>query len=75
MMERRVILESALGEKLQFRRLVGQEKLSELFEFDIDAVSDIGTIDPHDPDYASITGQHRAIDVDDDIWDRSADEE
>ncbi|MGI8755497.1 MAG: cation diffusion facilitator family transporter [Acidimicrobiales bacterium] len=30
-----------------------------------------GHIDPHDPAYASITGQHRAVDlddVDDDIW-------
>ncbi len=27
-----------------------------------------GHIDPDDPDYATITGQHRAIDPDDDIW-------
>ena len=61
MMERRVILESALGEKLQFRRLVGQEKLSELFEFDIDAVSDIGTIDPHE-----LLGTHVSLRVETD---------
>lgn len=27
-----------------------------------------GHIDRHDPDYATITGQHKAIDLDDDIW-------
>ena len=29
-----------------------------------------GHIDPDDPDYETITGTHRAIDVDDDIWDQ-----
>lgn len=60
-MERRVILESPLGEGLQFRRLVGQEKLSELFEFDIDAVSDRGTIDPHE-----MLGKHVSLRVETD---------
>ncbi len=27
-----------------------------------------GHIDRHDPDYATITGQHKAIEVDDEIW-------
>lgn len=60
-MERRVILESPLGPKLQFRRLLGQEKISELFEFDIDAVSDSGTIDPHE-----LLGKHVSLRVETD---------
>jgi type VI secretion system secreted protein VgrG len=60
-MERRVILESPLGAQLQFRRLLGQEKISELFEFDIDAVSERGSIDPH-----QMLGQHVSLRVETD---------
>lgn len=54
-------MESPLGPSLEFRRLIGQERLSELFEFDIDAVSDNPNINPHD-----LLGQHVSLRVETD---------
>lgn len=45
-MGRRVTISTPLGDALQFRELNGREAMSELFEFDIELISDSKTIDP-----------------------------
>jgi len=45
-MSRRVTISTPLGDALQFRELHGREAVSELFEFDIELISDSKSIDP-----------------------------
>jgi type VI secretion system secreted protein VgrG len=45
-MSRRVTISTPLGEALQFRQLNGREAISELFEFDIELISDSKTLSP-----------------------------
>ncbi len=46
--ERRVTIDTPLGSLLQFRKLLGQEHLSQLFILDVDLLSTSKTIAPHD---------------------------
>ena len=46
--ERRVTIDTPLGSLLQFRKLLGQEHLSQLFILDVDLLSTSKTIQPHE---------------------------
>ncbi|XVJ71876.1 MAG: type VI secretion system tip protein VgrG [Rhizobacter sp.] len=46
--QRRVTIDTPLGSLLQFRKLVGQEHLSQLFILDVDLLSTSKSINPHD---------------------------
>ena len=45
-MNRRVSIQTPLGDALQFRQLVGREALSQLYSFDVDLLGNSNALDP-----------------------------
>jgi type VI secretion system secreted protein VgrG len=58
-MSRTFIAHSALGDQLEFRRMVGREEMGRLFEFHIDLLSDSDSIDPK-----SLLGTDLTVEID-----------